>query len=370
MDFSLIRRTAGCVKRAGAQPAASFASRALSQGVYHPTVTGPHHASDGSFRNPWAGARSNGPGDLLRWMRERRRQKLAPMPARGSLGTAAPSIIRPRGSAGEFTATWIGHATALIQVGCRNVLTDPVFGDRAFPVQWMGPRRVMPPGLSLEALPPLDVVFVSHNHYDHLDRHAVRWISRHHPAARWVVPLGVGRYVRRWGAGEISELDWWETASVCGLNVTSTPARHFSARTPWDRNKSLWSGFAFEVSGRRVWFAGDTAYHPEFAKVGERCGPFDFVMIPIGAYEPRWFMQLVHVNPEEAVQIYRDVTAPHPPAPLPLMLGIHWGTFRLTDEAMDEPPIRTLQAWLAAGLDARRLWIARFGETRWVAASY
>jgi N-acyl-phosphatidylethanolamine-hydrolysing phospholipase D len=329
-----------------------------------------HHAPDGYFRNPWPGGAAHGPGDMLRWVRERRRRELAPTPARGSLGIGTPSVIRPRGTADDFTATWIGHSTALIQVGGQNVLTDPVFCERAFPVQWMGPRRVMPPGLTLEALPPLDIVFVSHNHYDHLDRHAVKWISRHHPGVTWVVPLGVGRYIRRWGAREVVELDWWESATVGAFRVVATPARHFSARGFRDRNKSLWSGFAFEVQGKRTWYAGDTAYHPEFTRIGEVCGPFDLVMIPIGAYEPRWFMQIVHVNPEEAVQVYREVIAPFPRAPLPLMLGLHWGTFRLTDEPMDEPPIRTVQAWITSGLDARRLWIAKFGETRWVAASY
>jgi L-ascorbate metabolism protein UlaG (beta-lactamase superfamily) len=164
---------------------------------------------------------------------------------------------------------------------------------------------------------------------------------------------------------KIVELDWWQAASVVGgLRVTATPARHFSARRIGDRNKTLWCGFAFELAGTRVLFAGDTAYHPEFGEVGARCGPFDLVMLPIGAYDPRWFMHVVHTDPEEAVQIYQDVTAPHPGKPLPLMLGIHWGTFRLTDEAMDEPPRRTAVRWRALGLDDERLWIATFGETR------
>ena len=322
-----------------------------------------HHGPDGSFRNPWPGGTAHGPADLLRWNRERRQQVLAPTPARGSFPTAEPQIIRPRGSAGDFAATWIGHATTLIQVGGLNVISDPVFCERAFPVQWIGPRRVMPPGLPQRELPLIDVVLLSHNHYDHLDRHAVKSIARKNPDAHWIVPLRVGHYIRRWGVRKITELDWWDTASVGGLEVTSTPARHFSARTFWDRNKSLWSGFAFEVAGKRVWFAGDTAYHPEFTRIGEVCGPFDFVMVPIGAYEPRWFMKIVHVNPEEAVQIYRDVTSPHPTSK-PVMLGIHWGTFRLTDEPMDEPPRRTLECWRAAGLSEDRLWVAKFGETR------
>jgi N-acyl-phosphatidylethanolamine-hydrolysing phospholipase D len=224
----------------------------------------------------------------------------------------------------------------------------------------------MDPALPLDALPPLDVVLLSHSHYDHLDRPAVKRLARAHPRATWVVPLGLGAYVHGWGVREIVELDWWQQAAVGALRVTATPARHFSARRLGDRNRTLWCGFALEGAGGRVLFAGDTAYHPEFGAVGARCGPFDLVLVPIGAYDPRWFMHVVHVDPEEAVRIYQDLTAPHPGAPPPLMLGIHWGTFRLTDEAMDEPPRRAAARWRELGLDEGRLWIARFGETRTV----
>jgi N-acyl-phosphatidylethanolamine-hydrolysing phospholipase D len=275
-----------------------------------------------------------------------------------------PAISHPRVRVTDAAATWIGHSTVLLQLGGLNVLTDPVFSQRAFPVQWIGPRRVMDPALPIDALPPLDVVLLSHNHYDHLDKAAVKRIAREHPGAKWVVPLGLGAYVRPWGVREIVELDWWQETTIDGLRVTATPARHFSARRLGDRNKSLWCGFAIESKETRAYFAGDTAYHPEFGHIGERCGPFDFVMIPIGAYDPRWFMHIVHVDPEEAVQIYEDVFASHAGTPLPLMLGIHWGTFRLTDEPMDEPPRRAIARWRAAGLDESRLWIAKFGETR------
>jgi N-acyl-phosphatidylethanolamine-hydrolysing phospholipase D len=272
--------------------------------------------------------------------------------------------VRPRAGAREFAATWIGHSTVLLQFGGINIITDPVFCQRAFPVQWAGPRRVMDPAMAIDALPPLDVILLSHNHYDHLDKGAVKHLARAHPNATWVVSLGLARYIRPWGARQMVELDWWQTTDVNGLRVTATPARHFSARRLGDRNKSLWSVFAFERAGVRAWFAGDSAYHPEFGDVGERCGPFDFVMIPIGAYDPRWFMHIVHVDPEEAVQIYQDLVSAHPNARHPLTLGIHWGTFRLTDEAMDEPPTRTLARWRECGLQEERLWVAKFGETR------
>ena len=325
---------------------------------------GEHRRPDGSFRNPWPDSEPRGWLDVLRWSIKRRWQNLTATPPRGSFPVTTPAISHPRATDTTFTATWVGHSTVLLQFGGLNVLTDPVFSQRAFPVQWAGPRRVMDPAIAIDALPPIDVVLLSHNHYDHLDKPAVRRIAGAHPAATWVVPLKLGASIRGWGAREIVELDWWEETVVHGLRVTATPARHFTARGLGDRNKTLWCGFALEKNGTRALFAGDTAYHPEFGDVGTRCGPFDFVMIPIGAYDPRWFMHVVHVDPEEAVQIYQDLIAPHGATTPPLMLGIHWGTFRLTDEPMNEPPRRTAERWRAAGLNAERLWIASFGETR------
>jgi N-acyl-phosphatidylethanolamine-hydrolysing phospholipase D len=223
---------------------------------------------------------------------------------------------------------------------------------------------VMDPALAIDALPPLDVVLLSHSHYDHLDRGSVKRLARAHPGATWVVPLRLGAYLRGWGVREIVELDWWQETRVGALRVAATPARHFSARRLRDRNRTLWCGFAVEAAGVRALFAGDTAYHPEFGTVGDRYGPFDLAMIPIGAYDPRWFMHVVHVDPEEAVRMYQELVSSRPDAPPPLMLGIHWGTFRLTTEPMDEPPHRTASRWSEVGLDADRLWIARFGETR------
>jgi N-acyl-phosphatidylethanolamine-hydrolysing phospholipase D len=316
------------------------------------------------YRNPWPDSEPHDYRDVLRFLLGSRTAGRAPTPPRGSFPTATPNVIYPRAGERDFTATWVGHSTVLLQLSGMNVLTDPMFSERASPVQWMGPRRVMDPGLALEALPPIDVILLSHNHYDHLDRPAVKRISRANPDASWVVPLGLAAYIRSWGPREIVELDWWQQTSIGLLQVTATPARHFSARGPGDRNRSLWCGFALEIRGKRVFFAGDTAYHPEFPAIGAHSGPFDLVIIPIGAYDPRWFMHVVHVNPEEAVQIYQDLIAPHADKPRPLMLGVHWGCFRLTDEPMDEPPRRAIERWRELGLDRERLWIARVGETK------
>ena len=321
----------------------------------------PHHDDGERFRNPWPDSAPRGFRDILRWTLQRRGHPRIPSPQRGSLPTATPRIAF---APDESSATWIGHSTVLLRLGDRTVLTDPMFSERAFPVQWTGPRRIMPPAVALEELPSPDVILVSHSHYDHLDKGSVRALARRHPGAEWVVPLRLGRYINDFGARRVTELDWFEAADVAGIRITGTPARHFSARRVGDRNRTLWSGFALEREGRRVLFAGDTAIHPQFAEIGRRCGPFDLVLMPIGAYDPRWFMHVVHVDPEEAVQAYRDVVSPHAGAALPLMLALHWGTFRLTDEAMDEPPRRAAAAWSAAGLPAEQLWVARFGETR------
>ena len=302
--------------------------------------------------------------DVLRWARARRGSGLSPTPPRGFFPVAVPDYAQPRLDVAAASATWIGHSTILIQMGGRNILTDPMWSERAFPVQWAGPRRVMPPAIALDALPPLDIVLLSHSHYDHLDRRTVKWIARRHPDATWVTPMRLGAYLRGFGVERIVELDWWNFTDVHGIRIAATPARHFSARRLGDRNRTLWCGFALQGAGRRCYFAGDSAHHPEFAEIGVRYGPFDLVAMPIGAYDPRWFMQRVHVNPEEAVRACMDLASTHSAAPLALTLGIHWGTFRLTDEPMDEPPRRTRNAWTTAGLPADRLWIPAFGETR------
>src|SRR5918994_6836917 len=170
--------------------------------------------------------------------RERRSRRPPLSPRRGFFPTATHAISYPRAGPEDFTAIWIGHSTVLLQISGLNVLTDPVFSARAFPVQWAGPRRVMDPGVALDALPPLDVVLVSHSHYDHLDRPAVKRIARAHPDATWIVPLGLGAYIRPWGARDIIELDWWQEAVSRGLCVTATPARHLSARRLRDRDRT------------------------------------------------------------------------------------------------------------------------------------
>ena len=231
----------------------------------------------------------------------------------------------------DIVVTFIGHATFLIQTPTETILTDPVFADHAGPFGRFGPRRVRRPGIAFDRLPPVSVILLSHNHYDHCDVHALRALAnRNDPTV--ITPLGNGRLLRSVGVRRIEELDWWDErhAAGAGVPITLTPAHHFSARTPFDRNRALWGGFLLTSGARRIYFAGDTAYTNVFKDIYERYGPVDLAMLPIGAYEPRWFMQSVHMNPAEAVQAHVDLRAA-------ASIAMHFGTFQLTPEGIDEP---------------------------------
>lgn len=225
--------------------------------------------------------------------------------------------------------TFIGHSTFLIQTAAGNLLTDPMFSERAGPLNRLGPRRVRPPAIRFEDLPPISTVLLSHNHYDHCDIPTLRKLAKQFDPLV-ITPLGNGRLVRSSGIRRVEELDWWEQAKKSRLPITLTPARHFSARTPFDRNRALWSGFVLAADSARIFFAGDTAYDRFFTDVARRLGPIDLALLPIGAYEPRWFMQRVHMNPADAVQAHLDVEAAE-------SIGMHFGTFQMTAEGIDDP---------------------------------
>ena len=333
----------------------------------------PHHDPRGGFRNPWPDAAARGFPDVLRWAVRRRVRGVPPDPDPSMFARVAPSFRTPRADDDALTVTWVGHSTALIQIAGRNVLTDPMWGERASPVAFAGPKRWVAPGIAFEALPPIDVVLLSHNHYDHLDDGTVRRLAARDPGAVWAVPLGLAAFVRARGVTRAHELDWWQEVVDGPLVLACTPAQHFSARGLGDRNRTLWASWCVGAPRRRVFFGGDTGYHPEFARIGARHGPFDVALLPIGAYEPRWFMRPVHMNAEEAVRAFADLhadVAPGPGAgpgtgpPRAVLVPVPWGTFKLTDEPMDEPPRRAAAAWADAGRDPVDLWMLRHGETR------
>jgi L-ascorbate metabolism protein UlaG (beta-lactamase superfamily) len=255
----------------------------------------------------------------------------------------------------ELVVTFVGHATFLIQTAAANVLIDPVYSRRASPLSFAGPRRARAPGVRFDDLPPISLVLLSHNHYDHCDLGTLHLLEqRFHPPV--VTPLGNGPLLRSAGLRRVEEIDWWETSSAAPHPITLTPAQHFSARGPLDRNRALWGGFLIEAGGRRILHAGDSGYGPHFREIAARLGPIDLALLPIGAYEPRWFMKDIHMNPAEAVQAHLDLAARQ-------SIAMHFGTFQLTPEGIDEPVRELAKALREHGVPAERFRTREVGES-------
>jgi L-ascorbate metabolism protein UlaG (beta-lactamase superfamily) len=251
-----------------------------------------------------------------------------------------PDVKDLRNPAANNQVTWIGHATVLLQTEGINILTDPQFSERASPVQWLGPQRVVPPALRIEQLPPVDYVLISHNHYDSLDTDSVKALHARPNGDKtvFVVPLKLKAWFANEGISNVVELDWWQKKQFKNITITAVPAQHWSKRSMIGQNQTLWAGFVVTSPSLNFYFAGDTGYYqPMFLEIGEKLGPFDLAAIPIGAYEPRWFMKSKHINPDESVKVHRDIQASK-------SIAIHWGTFPLTDEPLDEPPLKLWKA--------------------------
>jgi len=255
----------------------------------------------------------------------------------------------------DVVVTFVGHATFLIQVATTTVLIDPVYAERASPVSFAGPRRVRAPGVRFDDLPATSLVFLSHNHYDHCDLETLRALDRRFRAPV-VTPLGNGRLLRSAGIRQVEEIDWWQRATTAPLAITLTPAQHFSSRNMLDRNRALWGGFLMEALGRRILFAGDTGYGTHFREMAERLSPIDLALLPIGAYEPRWFMKDIHMNPAEAVQAHLDLAARQ-------SIAMHFGTFQLTPEGIDEPLRELTNALRERGVPTERFRTVEVGES-------
>ncbi|WP_130732047.1 MBL fold metallo-hydrolase [Komagataeibacter xylinus] len=262
--------------------------------------------------------------------------------------------------------TFIGHSTFLIRLPrpdgtALTILTDPIFSQRCSPLPFLGPKRVRAPGRRLADLPRIDIVLVSHAHYDHMDLPSLRAIARRGDNPLVVTPLANARFMRRTGLKRIMELDWWQAVAAGGIHITCTPARHGAARTPFDRNTSLWGGFMLrDEAGHQLFFAGDTADGRHWRLIRQRLGAPDIALLPIGAYEPRALMERVHTTPEEALSGLRQLGARHG-------IGMHFGTFRLTDEPMDEPVQRLAKAVRDAGLPPDTMGIMAHGACRGIA---
>jgi L-ascorbate metabolism protein UlaG (beta-lactamase superfamily) len=316
-----------------------------SQRQLRPTVTASEHFYDGKFHNTLttpALKPANARDGLLRQWHEQRHN--------GHPGADVP-LTRDDFpvQAGELAVTWFGHASALLEIDGRRLLVDPVWGERVSPSPTLGPTRLHPNPVPLDALPPVDVVVISHDHYDHLDLPTVRWLLRR-SGATFVVPLGIGVHLRTWGVPDdrIVELDWNGSTTIGGLTLTCTEARHFSGRF-FARDTTLWASWAIAGPRHRVFFGGDTGYTPAFAEIGARLGPFDLTLLPVGAYNDAW--HAIHMDPEEAVRANGDLGGQ-------VMLPIHWATFNLAFHRWAEPVQRACAAAERAGV---RLVIPRPG---------
>jgi L-ascorbate metabolism protein UlaG (beta-lactamase superfamily) len=283
----------------------------------------PKHFDGKRFYNPDA---PQAPGylDALRW-------KLSTRPERSPsfISDVEPSKPPSRVDGSGLRATLVNHSTVLLQQRGCNILTDPIWSERASPLSWIGPRRRRIPGVSWEDLPAVDVVLISHNHFDHMDLPTLRMLAAR-GGVRFIVPALVGRLLRSENIGPAHELDWGESLSFPNLTVHCVPALHFSARGIYDRNKTLWCGYVIESQGRLVYFAGDTAFGPHFAQIREKFGVFHLALLPIGAYEPRWFMSRVHMGPDDALRAHEILGAQ-------TSIAIHYGTFQLADDGLDTP---------------------------------
>lgn len=305
----------------------------------------PHHASAGRI------------SDLLKW-------KLTTRSARWPKQVTVPrQPAPPAAAAGRAVITWIGHATFLIQTSEGNLLTDPVFSERTSPVRWAGPRRVHPPGVALADLPHIDAVLLSHDHYDHCDTWSLQQLARrHHPT--FIAPLRHRALLAQAGARQIVELDWWQHHAWGAAKIHLTPSKHWSNRFGTPRNHRLWGGYYLTIprtsvdhTPQRIWFVGDTGYDEALGRdVRMRLGSPDLALMPIGAYEPRWFMAPMHMNPQEAVQLHLGVGAG-------VSIGMHWGTFQLTDEAREAPLQALTEARTAAGMPASHFRVLDPGES-------
>ena len=316
----------------------------------------PHHTPHG-FRNNYVDSVTRSLADLLRWQWNRWRLHLPP-PPQVATPRVAPDVafLRANAAAGASmvpAVTWIGHATTLVQASGLSVLTDPIFSRRASPLSFLGPRRAQRPGVELGELPHVDVVVISHNHYDHLDRASIRALARQPGGPPlFLVPLGIRPWLRDSSITHAVELDWWESHEHRGVQFHFTPAQHWSGRSLTDRNRTLWGAWSVFGPDFQWFFSGDTGYSRDFRDTrerfaarqsAERGGGFDVALIAVGACEPRWFMQPQHVDPAEAVQIHVDLAAKR-------SIGIHWGTFALADEPLDHAIAAVAAARAQAGV--------------------
>lgn len=306
------------------------------------------HFDGKKFHNP-SGMPAKGFREVFKFMREERGNWVAMKP------TSEKTDPVQLDQDSDDSLAFVNHSTFLIQLDGKNILTDPIWSDRCSPFQWAGPKRLRPPGMAFEDLPKIDIVLLSHNHYDHLDIHTVRRLKKMFNPL-FITSLGVGNFLTRKGISNVTEIDWWESISTHNLNIMATPANHFSGRGIFDRDTTLWSGFTIDNSQKKVYFTGDSGYSSIFKEIGQKIKDVDVALIPIGAYEPRWFMSPIHVAPDEAVQIHLDIMPRQ-------SYAMHFGTFPLANEGSGQAEKELKAALNEAGLSSESFIIPKEGKT-------
>lgn len=316
-----------------------------------------HHQKNRTFRNPKGSPVRSAP--ITEYVKFFARRMLSnfmrpEIPPEHVLPSEV-AVQQMYGLRGHDTVTWLGHSTFLLRMGGKTILIDPFLSKTAGPGPF-GPRRYAPPGLTVDFLPPIDVILISHNHYDHLDGATIDQIPNKEEV-QVIVPLRLGKFFIRRGFRDVLELDWYNETRLDFLHIVALPSVHWSRRGFGRKNKSLWAGYTIEANGKKVYFSGDTGYGKIFRKIGHLYGPFDLSLIGIGAYEPRSIMRAAHATPEEAVQIGHDMQSRN-------ILGMHWGSIILSDEPPFDPPHRFLMAALHTGFRHHQVWRLAIGETR------
>ncbi len=328
-----------------------------SSQVEVPDPTKPHRTSAG-FRNSDGNTINPGVFDVIRLYWDMWWTARPPVPP--ELNPRVPDLGYLQENRSENSMTWIGHSTLLLQVAGLNVLTDPMFSDHAAPYAWMGHKRRVQPAMSIEELPSIDVVVISHDHYDHLDEASVKSIAaKFNPL--FIVPLGVDAMLRDWGVTNVRALDWWEQVDVATktgvqVQIHCVPAHHWSKRGMFSANQTLWAGYVIKSGEFGMLFAGDTGYSQDYKAIGAKFPALDMAILPVGSWAPRWFMQAQHVDPAEAIQIHKDLGAKR-------SIGVHWGTFDLSTELIDAPRTEVPKALAAAGVSPDDFILLQNGET-------
>ena len=288
-----------------------------------------HHTKFG-FKNPYlkSEVQKKKLGDIFKMMTTDRPKTRYQVSEKINIDELDKNILY-----GKNFITWIGHSTMLLHLDGKVILTDPIFSDRCSPVQFAGPKRYTSPSIDIKSLPRIDIVLISHNHYDHLDKNTIKAL-KNDSSIFWYVPLGLEQWFKALGVENVFELDWFDERNFEDVNIVCLPSQHWSKRSLFKSFDTLWSSWSVKIGDYKFWFAGDTGYNEiQFKEIGDNYGPFDLSAIPIGGYEPRWFMKNFHVQPEESILIHKDIKSRK-------SIGMHFGTFLLTTEPIDNPSKR------------------------------